>query len=317
MYAVAFGSLQDVEKLLHKKDNDLSAKDHCNRTAWLMSLHFGELEKAKLLLAAGANREDLGSCKKTPIQLAVIGGHSKVLEWLIAEGFDVNAVNEFKDTALMTAAEMGYPECIEILLKAGVKVDQGNDTKETALMKAAESGSVECAEILIKAGADVNKTTRYDSTAISTTTSIEMVRFLVSKGAQLGEIKVERSEQLSVSKEEYLVAKNQQFGKTNPELMDIAFWRDMVKTNFSAYEAKARFGEADFCGGSAVWCNQRFGRSLTELPDGRIIEIAGEHEDYYDPDFCTLGSNIEVISYGFRGSSSNLLNWDHYSGKIA
>ncbi len=25
---------------------------------------------------------------------------------------------------------------------------------------------------------------------------------------------------------------------------------------------------------------------MTPLPDGRVIEIAGEHEDYYDPDFC-------------------------------
>jgi hypothetical protein len=26
--------------------------------------------------------------------------------------------------------------------------------------------------------------------------------------------------------------------------------------------------------------------SLTLLPDGRAIQIGGEHEDYYDPDFC-------------------------------
>ena len=26
--------------------------------------------------------------------------------------------------------------------------------------------------------------------------------------------------------------------------------------------------------------------SINELPDGRIIEIAGEHEDSYDPEFC-------------------------------
>ena len=34
-----------------------------------------------------------------------------------------------------------------------------------------------------------------------------------------------------------------------------------------------------------MWCNQRFGKSLTFLPDGRIIEIGGEHEDFSDPDF--------------------------------
>jgi hypothetical protein len=33
------------------------------------------------------------------------------------------------------------------------------------------------------------------------------------------------------------------------------------------------------------WCFDRFGQSSTELPDGRTLLIAGEHEDYYDPDF--------------------------------
>jgi hypothetical protein len=35
-----------------------------------------------------------------------------------------------------------------------------------------------------------------------------------------------------------------------------------------------------------VWCAQRFGQSISFLPDGRIIQVAGEHEDSYDPDFC-------------------------------
>jgi hypothetical protein len=34
------------------------------------------------------------------------------------------------------------------------------------------------------------------------------------------------------------------------------------------------------------WSWQRFGRTATQLPDGRIVFIAGEHEDGYDPDFC-------------------------------
>lgn len=45
-----------------------------------------------------------------------------------------------------------------------------------------------------------------------------------------------------------------------------------------------------------VWCFHRFGKSITEFPDGRIIEIGGEHEDYYDPDFCIY--NDVVVHYG-------------------
>lgn len=37
---------------------------------------------------------------------------------------------------------------------------------------------------------------------------------------------------------------------------------------------------------SPVRCFQRFGSTVTVLPDGRLVHIGGEHEDEYDPDFC-------------------------------
>jgi hypothetical protein len=43
------------------------------------------------------------------------------------------------------------------------------------------------------------------------------------------------------------------------------------------------------------WSWQRFGRTSTALPDGRVIHIAGEHEDGYDPDFCIY--NDVVVRY--------------------
>jgi hypothetical protein len=53
------------------------------------------------------------------------------------------------------------------------------------------------------------------------------------------------------------------------------------------------------------WCFDRFGQSTTPLPDGREILIAGEHEDYYDPDFCIYNDvvvkapNGEITIYGY------------------
>ena len=47
------------------------------------------------------------------------------------------------------------------------------------------------------------------------------------------------------------------------------------------------------------WSWDRFGRTSTELPDGRIIHIAGEHEDYYDPDFC-IYNDVTVEHPGGR-----------------
>src|SRR5262249_46606129 len=52
----------------------------------------------------------------------------------------------------------------------------------------------------------------------------------------------------------------------------------------NAYSARSRFQDNDL-GNGPVWCYSRFGSSLTPLGDGRFVQIAGEHEDYYDPDF--------------------------------
>lgn len=45
-----------------------------------------------------------------------------------------------------------------------------------------------------------------------------------------------------------------------------------------------------------IFCYERFGQSINELPDGRIIEIAGEYEDSYDPNFCIY--NDVVVHHG-------------------
>ncbi len=60
--------------------------------------------------------------------------------------------------------------------------------------------------------------------------------------------------------------------------------------------------------GDAVWSFNRFGMSSTKLPDGREIWIAGEHEDYYDPDFyiyndvIVIHPDLQIDIYGYPSS---------------
>jgi hypothetical protein len=77
--------------------------------------------------------------------------------------------------------------------------------------------------------------------------------------------------------------------------MNFPFWRAMVNSGQSAYHARAHFdgGRND---DDPVWCFDRFGKSFTVLPEGRVIEIAGEHEDHYDPDFCIY--NDVIVHHG-------------------
>ena len=93
---------------------------------------------------------------------------------------------------------------------------------------------------------------------------------------------------LNVSASEFEQGWSRRFGASKPERMEIPFWKGMILSGISAYEGKTLCaGEsASAAGDGPVWCAQRYGQSLTFLPDGRIVQIAGEHEDSYDPDFC-------------------------------
>ncbi|RCJ31601.1 hypothetical protein A6770_19690 [Nostoc minutum NIES-26] len=149
---------------------------------------------------------------------------------------------------------------------------------------------------------------------ITMASNIEILRMLVEAGEDLNEINDEMRRLLTgvshsaiqVSAEDYSVGKHPRFGKTNPEIMEIDFWKAMVCNGDSAYIAKSMFGDADNDNrNKLVWCYQRFGRTITQLPDGKIIEIGGEHEDYYDPDFCIYNDvvvyqgdgNFQILGY--------------------
>jgi hypothetical protein len=76
------------------------------------------------------------------------------------------------------------------------------------------------------------------------------------------------------------------FGRSNPEHMNNPVWEWIIRSQLSAYGVNQRFkGPSPFNAGPG-WCFRRFGQSSTQMPDGRIVLIGGEHEDSYDPDFC-------------------------------
>jgi hypothetical protein len=262
-YAIAFGSLDDVERLVGE-GAPLEDKDWWGRTPWLLAVHTGDLAKAQLLHRHGANTKACGACAKPPMTFAVESHHPHMLRWLIALGLDVEQGDEFESTALMAAAESSELEGLEILLGAGAEVDRVQNG-ETALSRARSRG---VAMRLLEAGADP--------------------RFLRQEGRRvlLGFEPEPDPDLLDVSPEDFRRARTRRFGETNPELMDEPFWHAMIRSGITGHDAEAFFGRRSSMTDPPVWCAQRFGQSITFLPDGRIVQIAGEHEDSYDPDFC-------------------------------
>ena len=71
----------------------------------------------------------------------------------------------------------------------------------------------------------------------------------------------------------------------NPDRMNNPVWEWLIETRLSAYQANALLNGPPSTQVGPCWCFDRFGQSRSELPDGRVALIGGEHEDYYDADF--------------------------------
>lgn len=116
---------------------------------------------------------------------------------------------------------------------------------------------------------------------------------------------------MDITREQFEQQRRPRFGTTNPERMHVPFWEWMIrgddeplpedgpvlgrlglmmregilKSGYGPYRARDLFKVPLNRDDGPIWTFDRMGQSRTELPDGRVVCVAGEHEDYYDPDF--------------------------------
>ena len=295
--AVAFGTIADVRHEL-ERDGLLEARDWWERTAWLVAVQTGEIDKAKLLKEAGADTGATGRCGVPALFYAIQNYHTPMLQWLIDIGIaessvsSMSSMDDFGTTCLMTAAESNNLEAIDDLLQAGI------DVNERTSQKLEFGGLPEFANLLQgidKAFLDKAVSTK---TALQSAVSPAAARRLMEAGADPADLQFEArrailglppdadADLLNVSPAEYRAWRSPRLGNSNPELISSPFCEGMIRAGIIAYHARERYEDKEYKYGSPVWCAQRFGQSLTFLPNGRIVQIGGEHEDSYDPDFC-------------------------------
>lgn len=92
----------------------------------------------------------------------------------------------------------------------------------------------------------------------------------------------------------FLEWRTPRFGEKNPTKIESKVWEWLVHSKLSGYEATQKLNGPSALDVGATWSFDRFGQSVTKLPDGRIIYIAGEHEDSYDPDFYIYNDVVVV-----------------------
>ncbi len=122
---------------------------------------------------------------------------------------------------------------------------------------------------------------------------------------------------MKITRKVFEAQQQRRFGTANPERQPLAFWEWMIRSSedsrlrdwslddqpakHTPYALRRFFGqEGDYSKGP-IWTFDRMGAMRTPHPDGRIICIAGEHEDHYDPDFCIYN---DVVVLDLDGSVS-------------
>jgi hypothetical protein len=241
-----------------------------------VALLVGDIEKAQLLLDHGADFQACARCGMPPLHFAIEGGHADGVRWLLQHGADPNQSNEFGWTALIIAAGAGHLDCVNMLLDAGANVE-GHEY-ETALKHATSR------EIVLRL---------LDSGANPADLSTDGRRALLGYSPV-----AEQRESFALPADARTVSARI-FGRTNPDRMANAFWEQMIRSGDCASAARSQFEKQGRKLNEPVWCADRFGQSLTILGDGRIVQIGGEHEDHYMPDFCIYN---DVFLHGLDGS---------------
>jgi hypothetical protein len=131
---------------------------------------------------------------------------------------------------------------------------------------------------------------------------------------------------MKITEEIFHQQRRPRFGNANPERMQLPFWEWMIcggdestkdhdeaavlrdgklKSPYGPYLARDLFKIPLNRDDGPIWTFDRMGATRTELPDGRIVCIGGEHEDWYDPDFhiyndvivFTLDGKVEIYGY--------------------
>ena len=264
--AVALDELQGVVDLLSGTDA-LETSDRWSRTPYLLALARGRTAIAELLLKAGANAHAKDHVGRGAIFHAVASRNLDCVSWLLARGaaVGVDDKSESGGTALADAVASDDTPMIDLLLASGADPNH----KQVGFSALASARSLAAATRLLQAGADPRELSHGVQRLFTPQTHVDgSLAF-----AGLATTDVERD-------------RTRRFGTYNGEPMPIPFWEAMVRSGIGGYQAADLFGLAQGDRERPVWCAERFGQSMTLLADGRVVQVAGEHEDGYHPDFC-------------------------------
>lgn len=127
------------------------------RTDLHYAAYDGSVEGTIAVLSLGTISIDQGDPEAmTPVMLAAIGGHTRVVNFLLSRNANLSLINSDHRTALHISAECGHLTVTTDLVKAGADLDVRDVEGVTPLHLAVQYGHPAVAAVLIDAGADLN-----------------------------------------------------------------------------------------------------------------------------------------------------------------
>jgi hypothetical protein len=136
----------------------------------------------------------------------------------------------------------------------------------------------------------------------------------------------DHTQPMQITREIFDQQRRPRCGTENPERIQVPFWEWMIrggdesirdqdeaavlregklKSPYGPYLARDLFKVPLNREEGPIWTFDRMGATRTELSDGRMVCIGGEHEDWYDPDFhiyndvIVFTPNGQVEIYGY------------------
>lgn len=273
---VALGTAKEVGSALQGPDGaalrmQLEVRDGWSRTPAIHAAAQGAVDKLALLRDAGADLQV--KWRDLPLLQWIIDSRQPdALRWWLAQpGADVETpLGGLRDTPLLAAVENDDLPMASALLQAGADPQRYNDNNGCPMNSARSRAML---ELLVAHGGQIQHLGR-DGTRL-----------------WLGQPLWDEREPgwlVTCTPDEFKQHHTPRPGRHNGEDVTTAFHLAMLESGESAYGAGEAFGLNRSFSDTPwqhIWNADRFGQSLTGLPDGRWVQIGGEHEDGYDPDF--------------------------------